>query len=528
MLEKIKIAHLSDLHIGYSNNSIDDGFHRSLNKKLRDKILEDLKEANPHIILITGDILNHDAWDKKGFFDEAVKFIQELSVVCNGRLYLAPGNHDIKLLAGNPLGDYRNEILLNERKKFIHDNKTSLLVNYTKLLTQLNRERKYGYQYSYDIYNRIEELGVVVFCLNNTLFAEKGSDINKLYFDTNEIENFEEYCNEKDNGELLVLSLFHHPENYLNYREHFKVNGNKEFVGSLSVIKDKSDLIFHGHTHPQYLLDIDQDDIVNNLKKKFIDCGALHFNFHYWYLNPQFYIVTFNFENRRKVFNKKTYTAFDFESESRINNYIDELHKTPTETTKADKKEIEKKIFHSKIKAFHKKYETPCIQKTTTLESYLHFDDLLKFMFKKEKKVEIETGKVEVNLQDLIQTKDCLVERYYSEIFLGIPTLKLSKMQDAKAVDNAIRLIRHFTHISGTKLFTKLFTVLYKENPNIIFSKAMSNGTLIKQNIYLKGYKQLKQKEIKDYYGNLLNKFEGFFDWLLKQCNIEITINHID
>ena len=89
-MKRFSIVHLSDLHIYNSNNTYPDSL-----KKLIEDIVQQTKEIDKFILVITGDIIDQARFDTVK--EIALSFFKDLYAKTKGKvkdIFFAPGNHD--------------------------------------------------------------------------------------------------------------------------------------------------------------------------------------------------------------------------------------------------------------------------------------------------------------------------------------------------------------------------------------------------------------------------------------------------
>ncbi len=92
-------------------------FHNTRSKTLRNSLIEEIKEFEPNIIVITGDFIDVNRTDTRISLD----FIKEINSIAP--IYYVPGNHEAEM---TNYQDFKNE--LSENKVIILDNKLEKLL----------------------------------------------------------------------------------------------------------------------------------------------------------------------------------------------------------------------------------------------------------------------------------------------------------------------------------------------------------------------------------------------------------------
>lgn len=91
-------------------------FHNTKNKRLKNKLVNEIKKQEPDIIVITGDLID----SSKPNLNNAINFIKEINKVAD--IYFVSGNHE---------ASYKN---YSELKNELIKNKVTILENETKIL----------------------------------------------------------------------------------------------------------------------------------------------------------------------------------------------------------------------------------------------------------------------------------------------------------------------------------------------------------------------------------------------------------
>jgi 3',5'-cyclic AMP phosphodiesterase CpdA len=116
-----KIVHISDLHFGTVEN------------KIAENIIRDIKNLNPDLLIISGDLTQRA---RKTQFRKAKEFIDKLNYI----KIIIPGNHDVPLYNVfarflRPLTNYKN-IITKDLSPFYHDETIAILgINTARSLT---------------------------------------------------------------------------------------------------------------------------------------------------------------------------------------------------------------------------------------------------------------------------------------------------------------------------------------------------------------------------------------------------------
>ncbi len=467
----IKIAHISDTHIGFYIQR--DGKvcpdTKKLNKDLRGQILEDVKSYEPDLVLFTGDLLNHTVYkhsdEKQGqeAIEETKKFVEDITKGVDVYYFFCPGNHDIVFKNIGPCFGGKSKLkwdassegkIESEIQNVIDNYNKSIFSKYLEIFIKPSKIELKDYKGLVDLHViTVNQKEIAIISINNSWFCQLGDDTNQLYLGRQIANKIKEEL-DKLNPDLII-GIMHHPESYYNYRERLK--SNPEF-GSFKKLADYCDYIFQGHTHLQGL-PADIDESTYRLKEEYVpvDCGALYFN-KSWYLKAQYYLVDIDINAKRIVNpNKRKHRIIDF-VDGDIN----------LELPHSDF-DIWKKLLVARIDAFYpdlkKRLSDPDKEfiKINHNVNNFYFDELVKEHYKRNIKGDFEddfpcNGKeIEIYPQDFILVRECMVEKYLSEIFDS------ENRPENEEQKNAIENIKIYRRISSTNAFAKILHCLYQK-----------------------------------------------------------------
>jgi len=247
------ILHLSDLHFGWEGKDDQKIAERDLALSNIIKRINNLEDDwKPTIVCITGDI----GWDgKTSNYKEATKFIGNILTINNlekNRLVICPGNHDVDRDIAKygvvPKDCNHADDLLKVPVNNEIERKFEGYLNFCRDFGITPCDLGEGYT-SY-LYGMRKISTIEFITLNSAWFCKDNEDRGKLWLGYPQIVFLEskkliaktEYENE--NG--LVITLIHHPSDYLHERE---LNTYNRRPPTWTYLGERTDLILSGHTH---------------------------------------------------------------------------------------------------------------------------------------------------------------------------------------------------------------------------------------------------------------------------------------
>lgn len=258
MTNTINILHLSDLHFGMEpTEKIPSTAVNQRNLTLK-KLVDTLKSLDndwkPQIVAISGDI----GWKgKTEDYDKAGEWLRDKLLpaleLTTDDLVICPGNHDIdrKMTLGMfhpPSSEIADEWLkLENLENFVRP-----FESFVKFCNDMGiSPLKIGDQTNY--LSGIRDLGNIRFVvLNSAWFCRGDEDRDKLWLGKPLLEKME------DNDQLIkpeqfddpedpvIISLFHHPPEWLNEKEY---NTYRERHNTLEYLSNRCHIILNGHLH---------------------------------------------------------------------------------------------------------------------------------------------------------------------------------------------------------------------------------------------------------------------------------------
>ena len=253
--DEITILHLSDLHFNKGNEL---EINEILNELLKD--LGKLKEEydlKPTFIFISGDIANSgDPLDYNIALSWLNKFSKDLEIP-REQFFIIPGNHDVNR---NELREISELNLKDEDHitKFLTTESERIPVfkkldNFYDFINNFYGVEKNPYKEKYFFAKKIiiGEYNIGIVGLNSTWFSgenrfENGTiiiDKKELIVGSHQAKSAYELLSEVD----ICFTLMHHPFSQLNDFEEGTIK---------RIVMEKSNIIFHGHTHSTSIAEI--------------------------------------------------------------------------------------------------------------------------------------------------------------------------------------------------------------------------------------------------------------------------------
>jgi len=272
----LRILQLSDLHFGSDSSETDgelrknyiSGFFQQMRKLCREKQVD----------YITGDI----GWKaQESDYAEAEKFIQRLMETCGlsvDKLFLCPGNHDVKRKVIEDLHYPENQ---KEADRFFDlqklDKHAEAFDSYISLCRHLGCHPYQIGKYTSYLTGFLPCKDFVIMCLNTAWLAQDKNKSTKVWVGKNYIVTIknsmeEYYSNMPENRKLPVITLMHHPERSWEEQE---CSNYSETINAWGMVSNMSDVIFCGHTHEMS----DVENIVNS--SQIYRGGAFYENYVY-------------------------------------------------------------------------------------------------------------------------------------------------------------------------------------------------------------------------------------------------------
>ncbi len=241
---RIAIVHLSDIHLKTSNDSV---FEKV--DKIVDAVSSQFEVAGL-VIAVSGDIANFGLAKEftvaSDFFHDlssklkvSMPDLEHISFVC------APGNHDCNFVTLPKEIEKREAVLpavissINkiESNSGLIEQCLSVHQDFFKFLSQMTISdvMPFDSQLFYKSEVRIGDKTLKFNCFNTSLLSKIDEQQGQLYFPPKTILE-----KEADTGADLVVSLFHHPYNWL------ESNNSHTFT---NYVESTSDLVLTGHEH---------------------------------------------------------------------------------------------------------------------------------------------------------------------------------------------------------------------------------------------------------------------------------------
>ena len=243
---KILITHLSDIHIKSDSDLIYSRIDHIA------AAVSSNSNISACIIAVSGDIAN---WGLESEYEIALSFFNALSSKIIDRvqdikevfLVFAPGNHDCDFTSNKKEVEKRDAILpainssINtlEAESGLVEQCLSIQSNFFKFVSKITdsdpiaTEKQLFYKYDFSINGKKIRFN----CYNTAWLSQKDEQQGQLLFPTQIAK--QEYGIEPENSDLVV-SLFHHPYNWL------ESNNSHTFI---KFIERTSDLVLTGHEH---------------------------------------------------------------------------------------------------------------------------------------------------------------------------------------------------------------------------------------------------------------------------------------
>ncbi|MEZ5059663.1 MAG: metallophosphoesterase [Saprospiraceae bacterium] len=541
--ETIKIAHISDLHIG-QDSGLELIFEKSINQALHEKILDDLAKAKPDLLFLTGDIANHDIYreENEHRLQELKTFLEKLkSALPEIKIYTVPGNHDflfnrekhnyLKAL-DRYYGD--EDLIEQEITKILIESSRELgngpFSKYLEVLSPEPGECNHCHSLSDFYIIKIKGLKLGIITINNSwLTIPSSDDTNNLYLGKEITKSIFDKL-EGAQTDFNVM-LIHHPEVYNNFRESINFqeivgidngkNAPKEKFGNFFRIKNHSTYIFCGHTHIQGKKNF-QEEVLSR-EPITCECGALHFNIFQGYLRCHFSILHLDaFASRidGTRWEQFEYSLSGFLQPNKEFDLIDVLNTKGFPDVLKPLYLLKIKVFYSNLVS-HLKEE---IQKQDidfekdvlhNIISY-HYELVSKERIFEEKSKNLEV--IYITYDDFHKNRSCLVEKYFSEIYYGI---------EGEPIEYFDMLERYKTllNVSGMNIFWKIIhhLVIHDLPPLSFFDESVPNTKL---KIIVAEYSKHTNQTIDNRHQHLKKNKEEF-DSFVKSCssNFNLDIN---
>lgn len=253
-MKTFSIVHLSDLHIYNSNNE----YPESL-KKLIDDIVEQTKEIDKFILVVTGDIIDQARFDTVK--DIALSFFKDLNAKTENKiidLFFAPGNHDRERTPYDIviLDHLKSEKITDlDSDEFIRNNLPFHLSRFDKFLNFIEEvyvifELKQRKELCFSDYLEIDDCKLRINVINTSWISQGGViDEGNLVIGEYQFDKIESDWKrlEKDKGIEhidLSITMMHHPITWLRPKIQdeaiYRIRSNRSM---------NSDIILRGHTH---------------------------------------------------------------------------------------------------------------------------------------------------------------------------------------------------------------------------------------------------------------------------------------
>jgi predicted MPP superfamily phosphohydrolase len=544
--DTIKIAHISDLHIG-QGSGLDSIFGRSINVDLRNKILQDLLSAKPDLLFLTGDIANFDAYldANQEKLEELKMFLRDIkSGLADIKIYTVPGNHDF-------LFDSDNHQSLYTLDRY-YGNEDDIEITISRILEESSHESGIGPFSKYlevlspepgecnhcnnlsDFYTvEVKGIRLGIITLNNSwLSVPKNDDTNNLYLGRSITKRIYDRIEAADTD--FNVMLIHHPELYNNFREFIDFheiehgeNGEEKPIkrfGNYYRIKNHSTYIFCGHTHIQGKKNF-QSSILSR-EPIACECGALHFNVPMGYLQCHFNMLHLKTNSSglgSAIWEQFEYSLENFLLQEEKFNLIENLGRRFPDRLKP--------LYLLKVNVFYPAL-LPRLLDEIQAEGFDFQSDILhniidfhyeNFILKENflKDTSIAIGELEIQYDDFHKNRSCLVERYFSEIYYGIegePDYYFDELERYKTLLN----------VSGMDLFWKIIHHLKTKNltPFSFFEEGKPN---IEIKIRVSDYDKHNDSPIDNRHVHLINnkaEFESFAITCSSNFNLDINFEY--
>lgn len=261
MLQKIRLLHLSDLHIPADVDKSEEF------RKFRDNFLEDLKmeqkrNGNWDVLVISGDLIDkgHVEVFKKIEFKGFINEILDITGISKNAIIIVPGNHD----AARPSEASGLNVIRNKKDEKINLDETNLqelevrFNNFRKACNSLSRKL-----YKKNLTSGIKDIkiGNVYYrfiMLNSALGTRDKCDYNNLFVSSIQLDYLLKEINKSIKPEITFL-VMHHPIDWLSYQERRLLEEYMQDEKGLNV-----DIVLHGHIHDG------QINLVSNLDSNIV------------------------------------------------------------------------------------------------------------------------------------------------------------------------------------------------------------------------------------------------------------------
>lgn len=247
MKDKVRILHLSDLHIP-ENMKNDNDFKTVKQRLLSDIAIQKKKFGDIHIIVFTGDIVNKghselfESDDLKKFFEDIVK----QAGTERENILLVPGNHDAsrpeeQSMVNTYITQVRCDQNVTEKQaevSFLCGRYKKFTKFYADIVGDSSIQKSYGVR---DI--TIQEKVYRFILLNSSIGTRDDNDYGNLFVTKVQLDEIVNSFDDKVTPQLTIV-LLHHPLEWLCYDERNTLN---EYIADDT--KFKADIILNGHIH---------------------------------------------------------------------------------------------------------------------------------------------------------------------------------------------------------------------------------------------------------------------------------------
>ena len=246
----IGIIHLTDLHIGSSNNQ-----YSGKISEIVKAIKGDLLDVAVIYLVVTGDVVNRGSGFKEAevFLDKLKNSLARFFNGIDVKYIIVPGNHDCNFTQSNQVRD----IIVNSiQTTQLSDNsviESCLKVqdDFWRFYEKITKTCPFN-RLAYQIKDTINEKTICFNCYNTAWMSSINEEVGKMYFPIEQIP----LTLSMEDGDLIV-SIFHHPLSW--FTPNTELNNRKEFSKFLN---ESSHILIYGHEHD------DEHSKVEDLKTK--------------------------------------------------------------------------------------------------------------------------------------------------------------------------------------------------------------------------------------------------------------------
>lgn len=262
MPQKIRILHLSDLHIQEDMDKSEEF------RKFKEKFLDDLNNERKRcgdwdVLVISGDLIDqgHIEVFKKPEFKEFINKIIENTGISKNSIIIVPGNHDAK----RPSKTSGLNLIRDKKDEKMSLDLTALqelevrFDGFRNACNSLSTKKLYKRNQTSGIKDiKVGNAFYRFIMLNSALGTRDKFDYNNLFVSNIQLESLLKDINRKIKPEITFL-VMHHPIDWLSYQERQLLEEYMQDETGLNV-----DVVLHGHIHDG------QINLVSNLDSNIV------------------------------------------------------------------------------------------------------------------------------------------------------------------------------------------------------------------------------------------------------------------